>query len=266
MLKDIIVTDELHEVMGLLYRLLDVRITFFDIRQAEHSYFDMKPMSRYCVARRRASAFNDRCTACDREHLATAKAGRDIHTYHCHDGLLEGVVPLYDRRNLYIGAIVFGQLRDPDRPPPAGLNARQRALYMRLPAYTAQKVRDIGALLKCVSEYIIGNELVQRPQMPWVEQLDSHIEANLNKPLTLTALAATVGKSPSFLSHHFRTQFGLSPRQYIIKRRLEEARLMLERGESVQATADSLGFFDAFHFSKVFRKYWGRPPKSFRSA
>jgi AraC-like DNA-binding protein len=39
---------------------------------------------------------------------------------------------------------------------------------------------------------------------------------------------------------------------------------MLENGHSVQDTARRLGFYDAFHFSKTFKAFWGSPPLSFK--
>lgn len=259
----VVITRELRQILGLLYRLLDVRITFFDIQQAEHTSFDMKPMSAYCAARRRNRAFDRRCVGCDREHLVTAKRLKDVHIYRCHNGLLEGIVPLYDRRNIYIGAIVFGQLRDPGSAPPADARPRERALFARLPACPQERVADIGLLLKCVSEYIIGNELVRGRNPVWAERLESHIEENLAASISLDGLAAAIGRSRSFVSHHFRTEFGRSPKQYVQKRRMEEARVMLEAGESVKGAAARLGFHDAFHFSKAFKAHWGRPPSTF---
>jgi AraC-like DNA-binding protein len=264
MASRVIVTEELNRIMGLLRRLLDVRITFFDQQQAEYTRFDMKPMSSYCAARRKNRAFNARCIQCDRSHLVTARETRDVHIYHCHNRLLEGIVPLYDRRNIYIGAVVFGQLRDPQEPEPADVSATQRRLYRRLASCTEERVRDIGTLLKWVSEYIIGNELIRYHNRVWADRLDASIEANLHRPPRLDQMAAVIGCSKSFVSHHFRTEFGLSPRQHIQKRRLEEARVMLENGETVQRTAERLGFYDAFHFSKAFKAHWGKPPKLFR--
>ena len=40
----------------------------------------------------------------------------------------------------------------------------------------------------------------------------------------------------------------------------------LENGQSVQQTAERLGFYDAFHFSKAFKRFWGEPPCSFKPA
>jgi AraC-like DNA-binding protein/ligand-binding sensor protein len=263
-LRYVVTTDELNRVMEHLYRILDIRITFFDMQGCEKEYFDMKEMSAYCARRRRDPEFHTRCVACDGEHLDMAKERRDVLIYHCHSGLLEGIVPLYNARNVYLGSIVFGQLRDARRRAPAGMSAAHRKLYRKLPRYTVEQVSDIGNLLKYVSEYIVRNELIRYRNKPWAEAVEAYIEKHLSEKITLEKLAGHVGRSASFISHHFPAEFGQSPRRYVLARRMEEARIILENGHSVQDTARRLGFYDAFHFSKAFRAFWGSPPRSYK--
>jgi len=40
---------------------------------------------------------------------------KNVHVYHCNSGLLESIIPLYDKRKIYLGSIVFGQLRGNDK-------------------------------------------------------------------------------------------------------------------------------------------------------
>lgn len=262
MIRTAIDTREMDELMRRLRRLFDIRITFFDIQAHELQYFQAKPMSPFCTALRRNRAAHAACVACDRLHLAEAKRIRDVHIYHCHSGLIEGMVPLYDRRNLYLGAIVFGQLCDGAHPVPV-LSPALKRLYEKLPAYTVEQAQDIGHLLKCVSESIIAHELIRYRNKPWAEKMEEYIEAHLGEKITADRLAGTIGRSVSFVAHHFPGEFGLTPRQHILKRRMEEAKNMVEHGQSVQATAERLGFYDAFHFSKTFKRFWKKPPSAF---
>ncbi|MCF8131306.1 MAG: helix-turn-helix domain-containing protein [Deltaproteobacteria bacterium] len=254
------------QIMSRLHRLFDIRITFFDMREHELGHFHVKPMSPFCAALRRNKELDARCARCDKTHLAEAKQLEDVHIYHCHSGLIEGIVPLYDRRAIYLGAIVFGQLRDPAHAPQTGWGPALKKRYANLPAYTVEKALDIGHLLKCVSESIIDNELIRYRNKPWVEKLETHIETHLHEKITTEQLAAAIDRSASFVAHHFESEFGQTPRQYILKRRMEEAKTMLGNGASVQATAERLGFYDAFHFSKTFKRFWKTPPSSYRSA
>jgi len=260
MIRTAIETREMDEVMSRLHRLFDIRITFFDVQEDEHRDFHIKPMSSFCSALRQQTTMEQQCAACDRMQLAEAKKLRDVHIYHCHAGLIEGIVPLYDRRNLYLGAIVFGQLRDPYVQANKRWTGPQKRHYSALPHCPMEKARDIGHLLKLVSESMIDQELIRRQSSPWVAQLDSYIEQHLHEKITTADLARQINKSESFITHCFPLEFGSTPRQYILKRRMEEAKLMLGNGASVQDTAERLGFYDAFHFSKTFKRFWNKPP------
>lgn len=260
-----IVTKEMDQIMSRLHRLFDIRITFFDMQEQELESFHVKPISPFCSAFRRKKERAAQCASCDKTNLAKAKQARDVHIYHCHSRLIEGIVPLYDRKGIYLGAIVFGQLRDPEQGLNPEWSPTLKKRYAQLPAYTVEKARDIGHLLKCVSESIIDNELIRYRNKAWAEKLESYIELNLHEKITTGQLARTAGRSASFVAHHFAAEFGQTPRQYILKRRMEEAKTLLGNGASVQITAAQLGFYDAFHFSKTFKRYWGQPPSASRS-
>jgi AraC-like DNA-binding protein/ligand-binding sensor protein len=265
MIEYAIAAKEMDRIMSRLHRLFDIRITFFDMQEHELKYFHVKPMSPFCSALRKKKEMAEQCATCDRFHLAEAKRLRDVHIYHCHAGLIEGMVPLYDRRNIYLGAIVFGQLRDRTGEADEPWSSPLKNKYRDLPVYTVEKACDVGHLLKCVSESIIDNELIRYRNQPWAETLESYIEKHLHKKITTAQLAAEVGRSASFVAHHFATEFGQTPRQYILKRRMEEAKIMLGNRSSVQETAERLGFYDAFHFSKTFKRFWKKPPSTYRA-
>ncbi len=257
---------ELDAIMRLLDRLLDIRVTFFDMREKQTGYFHSKAMSAYCAARRQDRVFDQACAACDHRHLEAAKRTRDVLIYHCHNGLIEGVVPLYDKHALYLGAIVFGQLRDAKRPLPADANAAQRRLYRSLQRSTPERARDIGYLLKYVSEAIIERDLIRLRNRPWAETIERHVAAHPEQKGTLRDLALLIGRSPSFLTHHFQSEFGCSSREYVLRAKLEKARDLLREGKRVKDVAYELGFYDPFHFSRRFKAYWGVAPRNLSDA
>jgi AraC-like DNA-binding protein len=154
---------------------------------------------------------------------------------------------------------------NPAHPHDEKWSSALKKRYSGLPVYTVEKACDVGHLLKCVSESIIDNELIRYRGKPWAEGLENYIEMHLQEKISAGQLARTVGRSTSFVVHHFATEFGLTPQKYILKRRMEEAKIMLENGSSVQATAEKLGFYDAFHFSKTFKRFWKKPPSTYRA-
>ena len=67
--------------------------------------------------------------------------------------------------------------------------------------------------------------------------------------------------SQSTLQRHFREHFGVSPKQYLIKLRMDKALALLISGErSVRDIALTCGFGDEKYFSRAFKKKYGHPP------
>lgn len=79
------------------------------------------------------------------------------------------------------------------------------------------------------------------------------------------SLAHACGYSAAYFSRLFRRQFGCTPQQYLVARRLERARrLLLESDLSVKQVAQSLGYRDVFFFTRQFKAHMGQPPAAFR--
>ena len=64
----------------------------------------------------------------------------------------------------------------------------------------------------------------------------------------------------------FRRATGTTPKQYLLQRRLSEARRMLCAGTSVKEAAHRCGFPDPLYFSRMFRRCYGHPPSQAATA
>lgn len=87
------------------------------------------------------------------------------------------------------------------------------------------------------------------------------IRQNLDQPLRIDSFAQGLGMSASGFHHHFKAVTSMSPLQFQKQIRLQEARrLML--GEDLDAfTAGSrVGYEDASHFSRDYKRLFGEPP------
>ena len=90
------------------------------------------------------------------------------------------------------------------------------------------------------------------------------IEDKLESKLTLQTVAAHLRISPRTLSRLFSSFAGVSFHTYLLGRKMEKARVMLQAGDySVSETAYASGFSDPGYFSKVFKKYFSLSPTEF---
>jgi AraC family transcriptional regulator len=93
------------------------------------------------------------------------------------------------------------------------------------------------------------------------------IEAHLDTELSLTAMATTVGMSPYHFARLFKQSTGQSPHQYVINRRVAQAKHLLTTTElPIAAIAYRLGFASQSHLARHFRQRTGVTPKAYRDA
>lgn len=65
---------------------------------------------------------------------------------------------------------------------------------------------------------------------------------------------------PTYTARKFAEVFGTTPKQYLIRLRLDMAKGLLETGLPVKQVAAACGFDDELYFSRLFKKKEGRPP------
>ncbi|HXG67012.1 MAG TPA: AraC family transcriptional regulator [Blastocatellia bacterium] len=98
-----------------------------------------------------------------------------------------------------------------------------------------------------------------------LRQLLDYVEDNLAENLSLDELAAVVGLSVSHFKVLFREATGLSPHQYVIRRRIERARNMLSAGElSIAQIASLTGFAHQSHLARHMHRLLGVSPRALR--
>lgn len=94
-----------------------------------------------------------------------------------------------------------------------------------------------------------------------------YIEDNVASSLGLDELAANVCLSPHYFCVLFRNTTGLTPHQWVLRRRIERAKQLLTEGrKSLIDISGELGFADQSHFGTVFKKLVGTPPAAFLKA
>ena len=92
-----------------------------------------------------------------------------------------------------------------------------------------------------------------------------YIDNHFKEPLTLDQLAAEAHMNKYYLSHAFKQEYGISPINYMISRRLEESKYLLaETDLSMSQIAQLLGFSSLSYFSQVFHRTQGISPMEYR--
>jgi AraC-like DNA-binding protein len=92
-----------------------------------------------------------------------------------------------------------------------------------------------------------------------------YIDLHFKEALTLEQLADEAHMNKYYLSHAFKREYGISPINYMISRRIEESKYLLaETDLSLSQIAQLLGFSSLSYFSQVFRRTQSVSPMEFR--
>lgn len=116
----------------------------------------------------------------------------------------------------------------------------------------------------------LGNQLGQRDWLSLtsdspVYRAKQWLEANIEQPYDLAALAAVASSSERTLLRHFQSVLGMTPLDYLQDLRVQRAKVMLEISlNSLQTIANACGYANASTFSKLFRRAMGMSPGEYR--
>ncbi len=113
---------------------------------------------------------------------------------------------------------------------------------------------------------IDGHKRALRDEMTPYEQICEYIEQNICNDLNVSVIASKFFISPSTLYRMFVSNAGVSPKEYIVGRKIALAKRMIGANDATfNDIAASLGFYDSHHFFKTFRAVTGQSPTEYRN-
>ena len=191
-------------------------------------------------------------------HRYGPRAGADWdEIYLCFDG------PIFD---LWESEGILDSKRPLARVDVGATFAAMRALgEMARPSDDAENWAQLQILLGLLLKLFPPQPHQNEPD--WLSEARALLGANLSAPLAMPDVARAVGLSYAAFRREFVALAGVSPLQFRAGKRLEAARVLLERGEMTNAAiARNLGYGDEAHFSKAFKRATGRSPRAWKRA
>jgi AraC-like DNA-binding protein len=119
----------------------------------------------------------------------------------------------------------------------------------------------LSGLVLAAGQGRLGPTLDARQRALIVELLERHPQ---RRPST-ASLAKAVNLQEDYFTRVFRRTYGVAPRSWIVRERMQDAAARLRDSElSIEDIASALGYGTIFLFSRQFKQVFGRSPTAYR--
>lgn len=127
----------------------------------------------------------------------------------------------------------------------------------------AARTLEVLALVRSLA---LRTRAAERPGEARMQRARLLLLERAKEPIDLMRMAREVGMSYSRFRHAFRKSAGLSPRQYQLQIRINQAKTLLADTDlPVADVAEQVGFASIYYFSRLFRRKTGTTPRAFRA-
>lgn len=135
--------------------------------------------------------------------------------------------------------------------------------YNDLPLYDKMQLR--GSILMLFSRFMQAATPRIWTKDDRMKKVLMYIHNNIYSDIDIDDLASVACITKPYLIRLFTGSFGISPLQYINKKKIERAQLMLvTTDKTVMDIAYKLGYSDHSYFTRLFRKMTGSTPLAYR--
>ena len=135
--------------------------------------------------------------------------------------------------------------------------------YHDMPIY--QKMWLRGCILILISRFMEGAQLRTWTNDERVVKVLKYIHKNIYDDIDIDDLADVACVTKPYLIRLFKRSIKVSPLQYINRKKIEKAELLLLTEDlSIKELAYTLGFSDHSYFIRLFKKITGKTPQEYR--
>jgi AraC-like DNA-binding protein len=111
------------------------------------------------------------------------------------------------------------------------------------------------------------NEAYASPVIRVAESAEAYLKTHYRSPVTGDGLSKALSFHYNYITRCMKQAFGLTPMEYLMRYRLEQAKLLLLKTDwPIAAIAESVGFEHVPYFTSCFAKAHGLPPTKFRNS
>lgn len=267
--------EQLGQLMKSFYLISGIRFVLYNSEFKEIMSFP-KNDCEFCSLMKSNSNTRRKCAYADKRSFNKCRESGRLYIYKCHAGLVEAVMPLYENEK-NIGYLMLGQISEnkinntllqkiPYWQEKYGLDSAK--LNTSIQSITYKSTEEIYAAAKIMEActcYIIFKELIEPKESRAFKSAKAYIDKNLYANLDIKEICKELSLGRTKLYDIFKQEANMGVSEYINRRRLHRAKLLLKTTDmSIPEIASAVGFNDYNYFSRIYKKHYGKAPKFYR--
>ena len=111
----------------------------------------------------------------------------------------------------------------------------------------------------------IIDEVALKEENSVVKKIKEHLDENFSGDIKIENIAKQFSYNRTYLGRVFKKTYGVSPKEYLMNKRLSEALSLIIKGETVTLACYKAGFSNPYNFSRYFKEKYGVPPSSYHA-
>ena len=258
-IKEII--SDFANITGISIALLDINLKYI----AKYEYNEPE-LCRIIQSFPRGKAL---CHHSDMDLLYRCRKERGFVSHICHAGITDSAMPII-KDGIITGYIILGRIRRSDSIDQiydkiSWLEQSREQLqdsYFKIAAFNQSQLKSISNL---ISNILFANAISIELESPLSEIIE-YININLTEHLSVTDICTRFHISKNTLYKLFANTFDCTINYYIILKRLDTAKFLLETsGKPISDIAELAGIPSQAQFCRTFKKYTGVSPSAYRA-
>lgn len=128
-------------------------------------------------------------------------------------------------------------------------------------AENAASLSEMRKAVKEITAYFQKEEKSLNKETKITDHVKRYLDNNIDQPLTVGDIALSLCINPDYLSRLFKNEYGITLKEYILKRKMEAAQSLLQTTTlPISIVASKLGYDNFSYFSQAYRRVMGVSP------
>lgn len=227
---------------------------------------------KFCALIQSSPKGKKRCCVSDRSLLSACAKYKTLQMHVCHAGLTDICIPIKNNNSI-IAYVVLGQIKNDTPLEDILVKIKDfkfdyneiKESYESINYFDDERIKSVISVAVMLCEHILYNDMIKLRYNTNVELATKFIDNNFHKNLTVSDICKASNISKSVLYKNFNSFLGITPIDYINKKRIEKTcELLTKSNLSIENIMTKVGYSNQSYFYKKFKQINGITPKQYR--